>query len=146
VQAVSRNSEHGTEATHGGSSQIRGQRQNHRARASQRKASTTASSENPTPLIQKIVDLTAYDYPTAAAPRTKWRRVLSSASLAMVAIGYDSTRPVTLDEMIPSRESGPPRNKRALCSSRHALRQLSLGPPRNRSAMPSACKKPASTP
>ncbi|PAQ15834.1 3-methyl-2-oxobutanoate hydroxymethyltransferase [Bacillaceae bacterium SAOS 7] len=50
---------------------------------------------------EKIVMLTAYDYPSAKyAEETEVDVILVGDSLGMVVLGYDSTVPVTLEEMI----------------------------------------------
>ncbi|HEU4963710.1 MAG TPA: 3-methyl-2-oxobutanoate hydroxymethyltransferase [Bacilli bacterium] len=49
----------------------------------------------------KIVMLTAYDYPTAtAAEEAGTDLLLVGDSLGMVVLGYDSTLPVTVDDMV----------------------------------------------
>src|ERR1700676_2941884 len=50
---------------------------------------------------QKIICLTAYDYPTARlVDEAGVEIVLVGDSLGMVVLGYDSTLPVTMDEML----------------------------------------------
>ncbi|KEO84290.1 3-methyl-2-oxobutanoate hydroxymethyltransferase [Tumebacillus flagellatus] len=50
---------------------------------------------------QKVVMLTAYDYPTArAAEEGDVDVILVGDSLGMVVLGYDSTLPVTMEDMI----------------------------------------------
>ncbi len=63
----------------------------------QRKSST--HSQDPAP--QKITCLTAYDYPTARLlDEAGVDILLVGDSLAMVVLGYESTLPVTMEEML----------------------------------------------
>jgi 3-methyl-2-oxobutanoate hydroxymethyltransferase len=77
----------------------------------QRKTSAAGSPEN----SKKIVCLTAYDYPTARLlDEAGVDVILVGDSVAMVALGYDSTLPVTLDEMIHHARAVRRGTKRAL--------------------------------
>ena len=50
---------------------------------------------------EKIVMLTAYDYPSAKlAEQSGVDMILVGDSLGMVVLGYDSTIPVTVNDMI----------------------------------------------
>ena len=62
---------------------------------------TTASLKEQKQNGEKIVMLTAYDYPSAKlADEAGVDMILVGDSLGMVVLGYDSTIPVTLDDMI----------------------------------------------
>src|SRR6202158_566638 len=77
----------------------------------QRKASAAGSPHN----LKKIVCLTAYDYPTARLlDEAGVDVILVGDSLAMVVLGYDSTLPVTLDEMLHHARAVRRGTKRAL--------------------------------
>src|SRR5512137_1984791 len=62
---------------------------------------TTATIRNMKKKGEKIAMLTAYDYPTALiVDEAGIDIILVGDSLGMVVLGYDSTLPVTMDEMI----------------------------------------------
>lgn len=64
---------------------------------------------------KKITCLTAYDYPTARLVDEAGADViLVGDSLAMVVLGYDSTLPVTVDEMLHHTRAARRGTKRAL--------------------------------
>src|SRR5467141_4205773 len=77
----------------------------------QRKASAADSAQN----SKKIVCLTAYDYPTARLlDEAGVDVILVGDSVAMVALGYDTTLPVTLEEMLHLARAVRRGTKRAL--------------------------------
>src|ERR1700733_11810850 len=78
-----------------------------------RKSLRSASDSNAS--IQKITCLTAYDYPTARLLDDAGVDILlGDESLAMVVLGYDSTLPVTVDEMLHHVKAVRRGTKRAL--------------------------------
>jgi len=67
----------------------------------ERKKVTIAELMQKTTEGQKITMMTAYDYPTAGlVDQAGIDTILVGDSLGMVMLGYDSTVPVTMDEMI----------------------------------------------
>jgi 3-methyl-2-oxobutanoate hydroxymethyltransferase len=77
----------------------------------QRKNQTRSSNE----AARKITCLTAYDYPTARLLDESGVDVLLVGdSLGMVVLGYDSTLPVTLDDMLRHTQAVRRGTKRAL--------------------------------
>ena len=66
-----------------------------------RKKMTTAALVEKTERGEPITMVTAYDYPSAlAAEKAEIDTILVGDSLAMVVLGYDSTVPVTMEEML----------------------------------------------
>jgi 3-methyl-2-oxobutanoate hydroxymethyltransferase len=75
-----------------------------------------SSSQNPTPA--KITCLTAYDYPTARLlDEAGVDVILVGDSLGMVVLGYDSTLPVTIEEMLHHTRAVRRATRRALLVS-----------------------------
>ncbi len=69
--------------------------------APERKKVTTAALRQKKERGEPITMLTAYDYPTALAEDLAGiDAILVGDSLAMVVLGYESTLPVTMDEML----------------------------------------------
>lgn len=76
---------------------------------------TTAAIRDMKKKNEKICMLTAYDYPTALiVDEAGIDVVLVGDSLGMVMLGYDSTLPVTMDEMIHH-------TKAVSCAVKHAM-------------------------
>src|SRR6201998_1197832 len=77
----------------------------------QRKASAAGSPEK----SKKVVCLTAYDYPAARLlDEAGVDVILVGDSLGMVVLGYESTLPVTLEEMLHHARAVRRGTKRAL--------------------------------
>src|SRR5215475_4680625 len=75
----------------------------------------SATADSPS---QKIVCLTAYDYPTSRlADEAGVDVILVGDSLGMVVMGYESTLPVTLDEMLHHTRAVRRGTRRALVVS-----------------------------
>ena len=73
------------------------------------------SASDPSASIQKITCLTAYDYPTARLLDDAGVDILLAGdSVGMVVLGYDSTLPVTVDEMLHHVKAVRRGTKRAL--------------------------------
>ena len=73
------------------------------------------SASDPSASIQKITCLTAYDYPTARVlDEAGVDILLAGDSVGMVVLGYDSTLPVTVDEMLHHVKAVRRGTKRAL--------------------------------
>src|SRR3970040_89831 len=78
---------------------------------------------------EKIVMVTAYDYPTAClVDEAGVDVVLVGDSLGMVVIGYDTTLPVTLDDMIHHAKAVVRGVKRALVAVDMPFLTFQTGP------------------
>src|ERR671922_1920396 len=68
----------------------------------QRKKISVATFQRMKSEAAKIVMVTSYDYPTAKiADESGIDSILVGDSYGMVVLGYDTTIPVTVDEMLP---------------------------------------------
>src|SRR5579863_8040187 len=77
----------------------------------QRKSSVAGFASNP----KKITCLTAYDYPTARLlDEAGVDVILVGDSLGMVVLGYESTLPVTIEEMLHHTKAVRRGTRRAL--------------------------------
>ena len=75
---------------------------------------------------EKIVMLTAYDYPSAKfAEEAKVDMILVGDSLGMVVLGYDSTMPVTVADMVHHAKAVRRGAKDYVCGRRYAIWFLS---------------------
>src|SRR5262249_36836494 len=78
---------------------------------------------------EKIVMITAYDYPTAGLVDEAGADViLVGDSLGMVVLGYDTTLPVTLDDMIHHTKAVVRGTKRALVATDMPFLTYQTGP------------------
>lgn len=78
---------------------------------------------------EKITALTAYDYPTARAVDAAGVEIaLVGDSVGMVCLGYDSTLPVTLEEMLHHTRAARRGLKRALLVADLPFMSYQLGP------------------
>ena len=69
----------------------------------------------------KIVMMTAYDYPTARlVDEAGADAILVGDTLGMVVLGYDSTLPVTMEDMIHHSKAACARRRRCATWSRPA--------------------------
>ena len=88
---------------------------------------------------EPIVMVTAYDFPSAlAAERAGVDVVLVGDSAANAVLGYDSTVPISVDELLDARRGGAPRAAHARCSSATCRSARTRSPTTRRSRRRSA--------